>query len=824
MTGLLQDLRYALRQLRKSPGFTTVAVLTLALGIGANTAIFSVVNAVLLKPLPYKDADRLVVIWQQNPHRGWFENNVSGANFLDWQRQNHVFAEMAAFDSNFFNVAGDAKPEEIAGERVSTNLFSVLRVQPLRGRLFLPEEERQERAAVIVSYGFWQQHFGGDPSLVGKHISLNGVSYPIVGILPAGFSDDYSGSLGAHSQLWISGIQPFPEAREFHEYQTIARLKPGVTLAQAQEEMNTIASRNQQQYAESKGWGVALVRMHDQAVEYYRPALLVLLVAVGLVLLIACANVANLLLVRATGRQREIAIRAALGAGRTQIVRQFLVESVLLSMMGATLGLGLGAWGSEILAYLSATQPTHGLAADAISTPGINSLVLLFTFVLALATGIIFGLAPSLSASRPRVNETLKETGGSSTATLGRRSLRDVLVICEFGLALTLLIGAGLMIKVLAHLHSVDIGFNPNNLVSMEVPLRGPEYQEPLRQAEFFQQLLNRIEVLPGVESATVSRGVPMNGWAGWNFVTADDPHPAAGDVPDANYVVIAPHYFSTLKIPLLKGRSFTDSDTQASQRVAIVSASLVAKYWAGQDPIGKRLKVSSDPDDKTLPWLTVVGVAGNVHTQGQYAPFVPEIYVAYTQLPWVLQPRNILVRTATEPLAIIPAIRRELSELDKDVPLSDIATMNEIVAGPVQQGQTIMRLLSGFATLALLLAAIGIYSVISYAVSQRTHEIGLRIALGATPGDVTGLVVKQGLWLIAIGVAMGLLGAFGTTRVLATLPAGMHALLLFDVKPADPSIFVAVSVVLSGVALFASYIPARRAAKVDPMVALRYE
>jgi len=818
MTGILQDFRYSLRQLHKSPGFTTIAVLTLALGIGANTAIFSVVDAVLLRPLPYKDSDRLVMVWEQNPHRGWFQNVVSSANFLDWKKQNHVFADMAAFESVPFNLTGDNKPEEVAGERVTTSLFSVLGVQPLRGRLFVPEEEQHGRAAAIVSYGLWQQRYGGDSALVGRNISLNGESYPVVGILPASFADDYSASFAPHSRVWISGLDLQPEGREFHDYNAIARLKPGVTLVQAQAEMNTIAGRIEQQYPESKGWGVALVGLHDQVVQYARPALLVLLGAVGLVLLIACANVANLLLVRATGREKEIAIRAALGAGRIQIIRQFLIESTVLSMIGATVGLAVAVWGSEILVRLSPPE-TPGVAGA-----GINTFVLLFTIAVALGTGVTFGLVPALNASKFKLNESLKESGRSSTASPRGRRLRKALVICEFGLALTLLVGAGLMIKALAHLRGVDIGFNPNHLVSMEVPLVGPQYEQPARQVQFFHQLLDRIETLPGVEAATISRGVPIRGWAGQNFVTADHPNPAAGEVPDANYVVVAPDYFRTMQIPLGEGRPFTESDSSTSERVVIVSESLARRYWSGQDPIGKRLKVSSDANDKDAPWLSVVGVAGNVRSQGQYWPFVPEIYVPYTQYPWVVWPRNILVRTTADPLAIVPAIRREVAALDKDMPVSEVSTMNEIVAGPMQQGQTLMWLLGAFSALALVLAAMGIYSVISYAVAQRTHEIGVRMALGASQQDVASLVVRQGIVLTLAGVSIGLLGAFAISRVLASLPFQVRWLLLFDVHPTDPLIFAVVSAILAVVAVLASFLPARRAAKVDPMVALRYE
>jgi len=576
-----EDLRYALRQLRKSPGFTAVAVITLTLGTGANTAIFSVVNAVLLRPLPYQNAHQLVMIWEQNPHRGWFENIVSGENFLHWRKQNQVFDGMAAFESNFFNITGNRQAEEIAGERVSANLFSVLGVQPFRGRLFLPEENTQDKTAVILSYGLWQQRYGGDPDLVGQQISLNGESYPVVGILPPTFSDDYSSSFAPHSQLWLSGIEPFPQGRELHEYHTIARLKPSVSLTQAQANMDSIAAQIEQQYPESRGWGVAVVGLHDQIVKYARPTLIVLLAAVGLVLLIACANVANLLLVRATGRQRDTAIRTALGATRNRLARQFLVESVLLSTTGAVAGLALAPWASRILVLLTPPDAPH------VEGVTINGAVMIFTAGLGLVTGIVFGLAPVLGAARVSVNESLKDCTRAASGGASDRRLRDLLVVGEFGLSLALLAGAGLMIKALTHLHHVDLGFDPDHLLTLKVPLEGPRYEQTEKQAQFFHDLVARIEALPSVLQASLSRGVPVRGWAGWSFVTADSPHPAAGEIPDANYVVVGPHYFKTMQIPMLRGRVFSDFDTPLSEPVAIVSQSLANKYWPGQDPIG---------------------------------------------------------------------------------------------------------------------------------------------------------------------------------------------------------------------------------------------
>src|SRR5215472_3826023 len=818
LESFLRDLRFAARLLAKDRAFTLTAVLTLALGIGANTAIFSLVNTVLLRPLSYPDADRLVMVWEQNPHRGWFENSVSAANFLDWKKQNDIFTDMAAFRSSSFTLTVANKPEEVAGEQVTTNFFSVLGVRAFRGRVFLQEEEKRGNAAVVLSYGLWQQGYAGDPALVGKLITVNGERLPVVGILPASLTNDYSASFGPVARLWVSGLDLQPEGRELHYPFALARLKPGVSLSQAQAEMNTIVSRIEQQYPESKGWGVALNRLHNQIVKQTRPALVVLFCAVGLVLFIGCANVANLLLVRATKREREIAIRTALGATRGQIVRQLLVESTLVSLMGGALGLVLAGWGSELLVKLSPSG-TQG-----IERAGINSLVLLFTVVVALGTGVIFGLAPALEVSKTQIGKSLKETGRSSGKSAKRGRLRDALVVCEFALALTLLFGAGLMIRTLTHLNRVDLGFHPENVITMKVPLQGSQYGEQQKQVQFFQQLLARVEALPGVEGASITRGVPMHGWSGWDFVTADNPNPAPGEVPDANYVVVAPHYFRTMGIPIRAGRPFADTDNATGEHVAIVSESLARKYWPNQDPLGKRLKVGADPHDEKIPWLSVVGVAGNVRSQGQFAPFIPEIYVPYTQNPWILWPRQIVVRTALSPATLVAAVRQEVAALDNDVPISEVSTMNEIVSGIVRQDQTVMWLLGAFAGLALLLASIGIYSVISYAVNERRHEIGIRMALGATQQSVARMVVGRGLVLSSIGVGLGLSGALVVTRVLSGLPIDVREPLLFDVRPLDPLTLASVSIILFLVSLVACHFPARRAAGVDPMTALRYE
>jgi putative ABC transport system permease protein len=800
--------------LAKNPGFTAVAVLTLALGIGANTAIFSVVNAVLLRPLPYQEAGRLVVVWEQNPERGWYQNIVSTANFVDWRKQNHVFAAMAAGDpQKVFNLTGMGNPEEVWGEQVTTNLFELLGVRPLKGRDFLPEEDKPGGPRVaVLSHGLWQRRYGGDPTLVGKQISLNNESYTVVGVMPRSFYFPPFWRELIKVDLWVAGLDLSEPARTDHCCLAVARLKRGVGLAQAQAEMDTIAGRIQQQYPEDKGWGVGLVDLGEQVVGDTRPALLVLLGAVAFVLLIACANVANLMLARAAARQKETAIRTALGAGRARLIRQFLTESLLLAILGGGLGLLLAAWGVEILVALS-PKGALGLGGVAgLENVAISGRVLAFTLSVALATGIAFGLVPALAASKPDLNQTLKEGGRSSSEGLRRHRLRSALVTSEFALALVLLVGAGLMIKTLVLLGRVDLGFNPQNVLTMRVSLLGPKYQDPRVQVEFFTQVLERVKALPGVRWASVSRGLPVEGWNGMSFVTEDHPSPPPNEEPDANYLVIGPDYFRVMGIPLREGRFFINQDTHDSPRVVIVNEHLARKQWPGQNPIGKRLKM----EGSNRPWLTVVGVVGNVRTQWPYPDPLSELYVSYTQYPWLLSPRHLIIRTVSSPAGVTAAIRREVAALDKDQPVSDVRTLDQFVGEAVAQQRFSMVLLGAFAGLALVLAAVGIYGVISYAVTQRTHEIGIRMALGAERRDVLRLVVGQGVALTLGGVGIGLTGALALTRFMSSL--------LYGVRPSDPVTFAVVSVVLTGVALLASYIPARRATKVDPMVALRYE
>ena len=813
MTALFNDVRYGFRMLAKNPGFTVAAVLTLALGIGANTAIFSVVHAVLLKPLPYKDADRLVIVWEQNPERGWYRNIVSAANLLDWRKQNDVFNGMAAVDpQKAFNLAGTGNPEEVWGERVTTNLFTLLGVGPIMGRDFLPEEDKPGGPRVVIlSYGLWERRYGGDAKLVGKQISLNNESYTVVGIMPSGFYfppfwREWAG------ELWVPGLDLSNPMRTMHMFIAVARLKPGVNLPKAQAEMDTIAQRIVQQAPDDKGWGVGLVGLREQTVGETRRPLMVLFGAVGFVLLIACANVANLMLARSAARDREIAIRTALGAERGRLTRQFLTESTLLASFGGTMGLLLVPWVIRVLAAVCGSSGLSLWGNASLADVTVNRSVLAFTMAVTLATGIIAGLAPALGVSTPDLNRSLKEGGRSASEGVHRHRLRNLLVVSEFALALILLAGAGLMIRTLLLLGRVDLGFNPHNVLTMKIPLLGPRYKDQRAQAEFFTALLERVKTLPGVQWASVSRGLPVEGWSGWGFVTEDNPSPPPNEEPDANYQVIGPDYFRVMGIPLREGRFYTDLDTQQSTRVVIVNEELARKQWPGQDPIGKRLRINM----LGKPWLTVVGVVGNVRTEWPTPEFFEEFYLPCTQYPWDLAPRDFMVRTAMNPTTVAAAIQREVASLDKDQPVSDVRTLEQVVGEAVGPQRFAMMLLAAFAALALALAAVGIYGVIAYFVSQRTHEIGIRMALGARQTHVLGMVVRQALGLALAGAGLGLAGAFGLTRLLSGL--------LYSVRPTDPLTLALVTLVLLAVSALAGYIPARRATKIDPIVALRYE
>jgi putative ABC transport system permease protein len=814
MENLLKDLRYGFRMLAKKPAFTAVAVLALALGIGANTAIFSVVNTVLLKPLPFKNPDQLMMVWEENSKLGFPKDTPAPANFVDWKDQNQVFEEMAAIADQTFNLTGVGEPEKLEGQRVSASFFPMLGVEPALGRSFLAEEDRAEgERVVIISSGLWQRRFGSDPNIVGKQLTLNGQSYTVVGVLQKSFQfPDPEQSAREERAVWVPIAFSSEEAsnRGGHYLYVYARAKSGVTVKQAQADLSTIAARLQQQYPDTNtSVGAVVTSLHEDIVGNIRPALLIMLGAVGLVLLIACANVANLLLARAAARHKETAIRTALGASRSRLIGQFLTESIMLAGMGGIFGLLLAVIGMKLLVALMPATLTQ--AKDV----SIDGKVLGFTFVVSLLTGVIFGLAPALQASRPDLNESLKE-GGKGTAGVARSRVRNLLVISEVALALLLLISAGLLINSFLRLRNVDPGFNADNLLTMKVVLPRSKYPDSVRRTAFYNELLQRIESLPGVQSAGLITNLPLTFKGNNGGVTIEGrPEPPPDEQPIVITRVISPEYFRTMNTPVLKGRQFSPQDTPDVTGVVIVSETTARQYWPGEDAIGKRIKMGGFNSD--APWLSVVGIVKDVRQFELDIDPKPQVYFPYTQLPYsFLAPRDLVVRTSADPLSLAAAVRNEVWAVDKDQPVSNITTMAEILSGSLAKQRFNTLLFAIFAAVALVLAAVGIYGVISYSVTQRTHEIGIRMALGASQKDVMRLVVGQGFKLVSIGVAIGLVSAFILTRLMASM--------LFGVGATDPITFLAISAVLVAVAMLASYVPARKATKVDPMIALRYE
>jgi putative ABC transport system permease protein len=805
MTTLVQDLKYGARMLAKNPGFTLVAMLALALGIGANTAIFSVVNAVLLRPLPYQDPDRLVFISEHTEQVP--DMSVSYPNFLDWQRQNQVFDEIAAFQGQNFNLTGVDRPERLSGWNVSANFLTALGIKPFLGRDFLPQEDQPGGPpVVVVTYGLWQRRFGGDPGLVGRALTLNGRSYTVIGILPASFKfAEVSGAADIYASLGLNADQMKNRGNHPGIY-VIARRKAGVSLEQARAQMLTIARGLVQQYPDTNtGNGVVVISMREELVEDVRPALLVLLGAVGLVLLIACANVANLLLARAAAREKEIAIRVALGAGRLRILRQLLTESILLAAAGGGLGLLLGYWGIDGLTTLIPSDFRD------VVTISVDRWVLGFTLGVSLLTGLAFGLMPAIHASRSEVSDSLKE-GGRSSASASHQRFRSILVASEVALALVLLASAGLMLRSIGRLLAVDPGFNTDNVLTMRVALPEAKYPKDVQVVAFYKQVLERIRALPGVRSASVVRPLPLTG-DGWqtDFYLEGRPMPAPGQTPNSDFHMIDPDYLRVMGIPLLKGRAFTEADDDQALRVVLINATMAQRYWPGEDPVGKRIRVGRGA---MRFWATVVGIVGDTKQYGLERNAKTEFYLPYLQRS--VHSMELVVRSATDPLGLVTAVRSSVEAVDPDQPVYGVRTMAQYLAESVASRRTTMLLLGVFAGLALILAAVGIYGVMAYAVVQRTHEIGVRMALGAGRGDVLKLVVRSGLVLAFAGVAVGLIAALGLTRLMSSL--------LFGVRPTDPVTLGAVALLLTAVALLASYIPARRATRVDPNVALRYE
>jgi predicted permease len=806
-----QDLRYGGRMLRTNPGFTSIAVITLALGIGANTAIFSVVNAVLLRPLQYSDPDRLVQVWQNFPQLGANQVTVSAPEFLDYKGQNRVFERMAAFRPQGYILTGGSEPERIFGARVSADLFPLLGVAPALGRTFLHEEDQiGGPRAVILSHGLWQRRFGSDATLIGKSLTLDGESFTVVGVMPPGFQFPPQ----RQNELWAN--VPFDandlNRRGWRPLGVIARLKSGVSADQATAELKTIAGRFPASGPVPSAYAVSL---QEQVVGRVRRALLVMLGAVSFVLLIACANVANLLLSQAAARQREMAIRAAVGAGRARLIRQLFVEGLPLSLLGGGVGLLLAVW---IVKLLVSVNPGNLPRANEI---GIDLRTLMFTLSVSLLTGVVFGLAPAWQFSKLDLNQALKEGGRGTSVSFSRFSMRSILLVSQVALSLTLLIGAGLMINSFARLLRVDPGFDPRGVLTMQIALPQSKYSEIQQRAFFFEQALERIRRLPGVQSAGMTSALPLTGSPDFGFTIEGRTPSAPGDVPQTNWRAISPDYLRTMGIPLRRGRYFSEQDHEKAAGVAIINETMARRFWPDGDPLGKRIKLGGPT--RPYPWMEIVGIVGDVKHDGLDAPVTPELYMPYAQTPFSQMPAglrfpamSLVARNGSDHDSLAAATRAEIKALDKDQPITNIRTLDQLLANSISQHRFYLLLLAFFAAIALALAAIGLYGVVSYTVKQRTQEIGVRMAFGAQAGDVLRLIIKFGMKLTLIGALIGLAGALALTRLMKTL--------LFDVSATDPLTFASITALLALVALLACFVPARRATKVDPLVALRNE
>jgi putative ABC transport system permease protein len=801
----LQDLRYGARMLRKNPGFTAVAVLTLALGIGANTAMFSVINAVLLRPLPYTNPQQLLVLQELSPSVG--VHSPSYPDFLDWRKQSKTMPQMAALNNRSFNLSGVAQPENINGYAVSPNCLSLFGVRPILGRDFLPSEETPGTAPVaILSYALWQSHFGADPNISGKNLTLDGQTFAIVGVLPPNIRFLDQTDLLAPIGVWAGEMM---NRGDRGDMAGIGRLAPGASVAQARAEMDTIAANLRKEYPINAGISVSVTPLRVELAGDARPAILVLFGAVVFVLLIACVNVANLFLARSAARAREIAVRQACGASSQRLVRQMLTESFVLAVFGGGLGIAAGALGIQGLRRL---VPTNILQGAVIT---MDRGVLLFSAAMVVLVAVAFGLAPAWQASQPRVHETLKEGGRSSTSGAQQNRLRSALVIAETALALVLLVGAGLMMKSMYRLLQVNPGFRPERVLTMEIDLRTAQYSKPEASLAFWHQVLDRVRALPGVEAAALGTVVPLTGDHSRADVTIEGmATPEPGKYPHPDYHSVSAGYLDALTIPLLRGRNFAAADTKTAPPVALVNYTMAHRFWPNGDAIGKRLRFGHPEWKDDFPWITVVGVVGDTKLYGLSNPSRLELYLPYEQSPTTEM--SLVLRSSVNPASLTSAVREAVLAIDKDQPVADVNTMTQLVNNSVATPRITLVLLGLFSALALVLAAIGTYGVIAYSVQQRTHELGIRLALGAQRRDVMRLVLAHGMKLAGIGIAIGVAAAFGLTRLMASL--------LFGTGASDPIAFSAASIVLLLVAVAACCIPARRAMRLDPMVALRYE
>jgi len=813
MGTLWQDFRYGARMLRRRPGFTLVAALALALGIGANTAIFSVINGVVMRPLPYREPAALVRLWASNPERGLPFFAVAAPDFLDWQEQNRVFELMAAYDTEQnYNLTDDAEPEQLLGMRVTADLFPLLGVNPALGRAFSREEDTPggNTRIAVLSHGLWQRRFGGEQKVIGQTITLDSERYTVIGVMPAGFQLPVG-----RADVWLPlALNPNVTGRGYGFLRVLARMKSGVMLDQAKREMTTVAARlAQENPGMNAGWGVSIRTLTELIVgPEIRVALWVLLAAVGLVLLIACANIANLLLARAAGRQREMAIRAALGASRWRLIWQLLTESLMLALLGGVGGLLLALWVVDLLVKLGAGSIPR------VQEIGVDGAVLAFTFAVSLLTGVLVGILPAWQSSKSDLTTALKD--GGSAGAFGPHRLRSMLVVAEISLSLVLLVGAGLMMKSFVQLQRVNPGFNPHNVVALPVTLPAKKYPQPQQAGNFYQALSARLEALPGVQAVGAINIVPLGGGnPSISLAIEGRPLPEQQKTLTANFRLITPGYFHAMEIPVRAGRAFTAQDNAQSEPVVVISDAMARSFWPGEDPLGKHIRIGLVDRG---PWLSVIGVVGDVKSTSLEADQGPMFYLPYWQIG--RGPLVMVARTATDPSTLIAAMRGQVWAIDKDQPVANIRTMEEVLGQSVAPSRFFMFLMGSFAGVALLLALVGVYGVISYLVTERTREIGVRIALGAQPRDILRLVVGQGLRLVLLGVGMGTLAAYSLGTMVKYFSTSETSKLLYQVSVTDPATFALVALLLAGAALLACYLPARSCLKVDPMVALRYE
>jgi len=811
MSTLIQDLRYAARMLWKSPGFTIVAVLTLALGIGANTAIFSFIDGVMLKPLPYGHPERILMVWEKPP--GGDRNGISTLNFLDWKNQNKVFDGMAAQRNDGMALSGIAEPVQLRGAQVSAPYFDIFGVKAALGRTFAPDEDQEGKGNVaVISNRLWQERFGGEKNIIGRQLTLNGKPYTVIGVLPANTNYDRG-----RTEIWTPLVfEPKHMTRNFHWFRSFALLKEGVTLERAQAEMDVIGKRIEAQYPDSnKGWGVKIDRFVDRVVgDQLRQSLYVLLAAVGAVLLIGCTNLANLTLARATSREKEVAVRASLGAGRWRLVRQFLTENILLSVLGGALGLALGY---GMVAGLKALMPPFMLPPEA--DVSVDIRVMLFTLAIAVLTGIVFGTAPALQAANPNLGSSMRESGRGTTSSKARRRLRSTLVVVETALAFVLLSGAGLLIRSFQALSNVNSGFDTTNVLTMGIPLSPTKFKDGPQAALQIKQVLDRVGSLPGVRDVAVTSALPLQGWSyGMPFLIAGKPFKDRANREACYFKMVSPGYFHSLGIQFKKGRALTENDTKGALPVAVINETMAKRFFKDQEPVGQRILVQEITYGKPelgpeIPW-EIVGVITDEKVNGLDDDKSAGMYVTFSQTPTSFV--NLIVKGEVNPETMQQAIRHEVAQIDPDQPLTDVRTLERIKTESVASNRLRTTLLGVFAGIALLLAAIGIYGVISYSVAQRTHEMGVRLALGASRRNILGLIIGNGMLTTGLGLALGIAGALVLTRLLKTL--------LFGVSATDPVILAGMGILLATVALLACYAPARRATGVDPLTALREE